>query len=172
VDETGFKIERCEGSGCSDYSEIDTTSADSEIYSDTTLNPETTYCYKVRAYKTATCGWDTIYTNESCDLTYSAHPTSLTATAVNSFMIQLDWTDNAFDEEGYELEVQVFNGKFVKIATLGAGVTTFTDTMGIEPEKEYRYRVRAFRGPDKSPYSNEATVTTPAWLEGDDTCVE
>jgi predicted GH43/DUF377 family glycosyl hydrolase len=170
IDETGFKIERCSGESCSPVDEIDTTSADSETYSDTTLDPETTYCYRVRAYKTAACGWNTLYTNESCDLTYSSHPTTLTATAVNSFMVQLDWVDNSSDEEGYEVEIQIFNGNFVKIATLGGNVTTFTDTMGVEPEKEYTYRVRAFRGADKSPYSNEATVTTPAWQEGDDTC--
>jgi uncharacterized delta-60 repeat protein len=172
MDETGFKIERCEGIGCSDFVEVDIVGEGITIYRDTGVNPETTYCYRVRGYKDAVCGWDTGYSNESCDLTFSARPSDLVATAINSMVIRLDWTDNANDEEGYEVEVQIFNGKFVRIATVGANVTTFTDTMGIEPEKEYRYRVRAFRGEDKTPYSNEAAVITPAWQEGDTTCVE
>jgi predicted GH43/DUF377 family glycosyl hydrolase len=170
MDETGFKIERCAGEGCTDFIEVAVVGEGITSYMDTGLNPETTYCYRVRAYKDATCGWNTTYSNEACDITFSARPTNLVATAINSLMIRLDWIDNANDEDGYEVEVQIFNGKFVNIATLGPNVTTFTDTMGIEPEKEYRYRVRAFRGTDKTPYSNEATVTTPAWQEGDTTC--
>ncbi|MBI5665240.1 MAG: fibronectin type III domain-containing protein, partial [Nitrospirae bacterium] len=170
TDETGFKIERCEGEGCSNYVEITTAAANATTYSNTGLTPSVNYCYRVRAYKTATCGWNTVYSNESCDQTYSASPTALTATPVNSMVIQLNWTDNAADEDGYELEVQIFNGKFVRIATLAADAASFTDTMSIEPEKQYKYRVRAYRGADNSPYSNEATATTPAYLTGDSTC--
>lgn len=171
-DETGFKIERCAGAGCSNFAEITTTAANAVAYSDSGLTPSETYCYRVRAYKTSACGWDTAYSGEVCDQTYSAAPTALTATALNSIMIQLDWADNANDEDGYEVEVKIWNGTFVRIAALNADVITFTDTMGIEPQKMYYYRVRAFRGSDKSPYSNEASITTPAYQQGDETCVE
>ncbi len=169
-DETGFRIERCAGQGCSNYAEITTVAANATAYNDTGRTPSTTYCYRIRAYKTATCSWNTVYSNESCDQTYSASPTALTATAVNSLVIQLDWTDNANDEDGYELEVKIWNGKFVNIATLAADTTTFNDTMSIEPEQQYTYRVRAFRGADNSPYSNQANATTPAYQVGDSTC--
>ncbi len=86
-------------------------------------------------------------------------------------VISLAWTDNSGDEDGFELEVEVFNGAFVNIVTTGTDITTFTDTMGIEPDREYRYRVRAFRGEDRSPYSNIATVTTPSWEEDHSTCL-
>jgi hypothetical protein len=92
------------------------------------------------------------------------------ATAENSMVISLVWTDNSGDEDGFELEVEIFNGAFVNIVTTGPGITSFTDTMGIEPAREYRYRVRAFRGSDKSPYSNIASVTTPPWQEDHSTC--
>ncbi len=172
IDETGFEIERCEGDGCTDFEEIDIAGASMEMYSDPTLSPETSYCYRVRAYKDAVCGWQSDYSNESCDLTFSARPTNLNAIAQNSLVISLDWTDNSNDEEGFELEKRLFNGTYIKIATLGPNVTTFTNWIGVEPEKEYNYRVRAFRGTDKTPYSNVATVTTPAWQEGDETCIE
>jgi len=170
TDETGFRIERCAGQGCSNYAEITTTAANATTYSNTGLTPSENYCYRIRAYKTATCGWNTVYSTESCDQTCSAAPTGLTATALNSMMIQLDWTDNANDEDGYELEVKIWNGKFVTIETLAADATTYTDNRSIEPEMSYTYRLRAYRGTDNSPYSNEASVTTPAFVEGDETC--
>ncbi|MBI5739256.1 MAG: DUF2341 domain-containing protein [Nitrospirae bacterium] len=170
TDETGFRIERCAGAGCGDYAEITTVDSNLTAYSDTTVAPETTYCYRVRAYKTAACGWDTGYGNEYCDVTFAGHPTGLTATTLNSMIIRLDWIDNANNEDGYEIEVQIWNGKFVKIATVGQDVVTYTDTMSIEPEKTYTYRVRTFKGQDRSSYSNEAQVTTPAYQQGDGTC--
>jgi len=141
-------------------------------YTDTGLGPETTYCYRVRAYKTADCGWNSAYSNVACDESLAARPTNLTATALNSLIIRLDWTDNSADEEGYELEKRLFNGTFIKIATLGPGETSFRDALGVEPQKEHRYRVRAFSGAERSPYSNEAAVVTPVWQAGDDTCEE
>jgi len=170
ADESGFKIERCTGQGCSDFVQINTVGQNITTYPDTTISPSTTYCYRVRTYKTATCGWDSGYSDVSCDLAFSPHPINLTATAINSRSIRLDWSDVSTDEDGFEIEVQLWNGRFVRIATVGANVTTFTDTVGIQPQTQYIYRVRAYRGPDKSPYSNEASVTTPPWAEGHDYC--
>ena len=42
--------------------------------------------------------------------------------------------------------------------------------MGIEPQKGYRYRMRALRGAQRSAYSNEALALTPAYVAGDNTC--
>lgn len=170
ADETLFEVERCTGSGCSDFTQIGTSASNVTLYSDATISPSTTYCYRVRTSKTAFCGWDTGYSNTSCDLAFSAHPINLVATALNSFKVQLNWADASNDEDGFEIEVQIWNGKWVLISTVAQGVTSFTDTSGIEPQKEYRYRVRAYRGIDRSPYSNEAAATTPAYTQGDSTC--
>ena len=78
---------------------------------------------------------------------------------MNSFKIQLNWSDLASDEDGFEIEKLLWNEKWLPISIVGPNVTTYTDTKGVEPLKEYRYRVRAFRGTEKSPYSNEALVS-------------
>ncbi|RJR22585.1 MAG: DUF2341 domain-containing protein, partial [Nitrospiraceae bacterium] len=171
-EETGFKIERCAGAGCSDFSQIGTTGANVVSYSDTTVIPSTNYCYRVRTYKTASCGWDSSYSNESCDASLPATPTNLTATAVNAFKIRLDWTDNAADEDGYEIEVKIWNGQFMKIRQVASDSATYTDTESLEPSKQYTYRIRAIRGTDYSPYSSEASAAASAWQEGDGTCIE
>ncbi|MEW6219312.1 MAG: DUF2341 domain-containing protein [Thermodesulfobacteriota bacterium] len=99
-----------------------------------------------------------------------AAPSGLTATAVNSRIIRLEWADNSDCEEGFVLEAQSWNGLWTVRQTLGPAVSTFTDTVGIEPQKQYRYRVKAARGSTESTYSNEALVTTPPYAAGDRAC--
>jgi len=69
----------------------------------------------------------------------------MVATALTSRKIKLDWTDTATDEAGSEIQVKVWNGAWVKIGTVGQGVRTYTDTVGINPSTQYTYRVRMFR---------------------------
>jgi hypothetical protein len=51
--ETGFKIERCTGAGCSDFAQIATVGANVTGYSNTGLAASTSYSYRVRAYNAA-----------------------------------------------------------------------------------------------------------------------
>ncbi|MBI5142241.1 MAG: DUF2341 domain-containing protein [Nitrospirae bacterium] len=139
-------------------------------YSDSGLQASTTYCYRIRSYKSASCAWPLLYTGTVCNLTRPDGPSGLAATPINSRMIRLNWIDNASDEDGFMIEVKLWNGRFKQIATVGPNVTTFTDTMSIEPGKEHRYRVRSYRGSDTSQYSSEAAVTAPAYAAGDGTC--
>jgi hypothetical protein len=172
-DETGFKVERCSGASCSDFSEIATPGADATSYNDASIASSTIYCYRVRTYKTATCSWNSGYTSTVCEASRPTTPTTLTAAADSSLSVTLNWTDNATDEDGYEIEVMIWTGEFVKIGTVAADVTTYTDTLAIAENKAYTYRIRAYRGSDVSPYSNEAVSdTTPAYSEGDTTCTE
>ncbi len=49
---TGYQLERCQGAGCSSFTQISSLTATS--YSDTALSPATTYSYRVRATDAAT----------------------------------------------------------------------------------------------------------------------
>ncbi|MEW6217924.1 MAG: DUF2341 domain-containing protein [Thermodesulfobacteriota bacterium] len=99
-----------------------------------------------------------------------AAPSLLTATAVNSRLVELGWTVNSTCEDGFVVEMLAWNGLWIERATVGPATASFLDTNGIQPATEYRYRVRAFRGANSSANSNEAVVTTPAYTPGDRPC--
>jgi hypothetical protein len=58
--ETGFKIERCTGSTCTNFAQITTVGMDVTSYSNTGLSKNTTYRYRVRATNS---GGDSAYSN-------------------------------------------------------------------------------------------------------------
>jgi len=48
--ETGFKIERCQGNGCSNFAEIAQVGANVTTFPNTGLSANTRYRYRVRAF--------------------------------------------------------------------------------------------------------------------------
>lgn len=88
-------------------------------------------------------------------------PGNLTATAVSSSQINLTWTDNANNEDGFKIErcKGSFCTNFAQIATVGSNVKSYSDT-GLSPRTTYRYRVRAYNAAGNSAYSNKASAKT------------
>jgi len=87
-------------------------------------------------------------------------PTNLTATAVGSKRINLTWSDNSTGEAGFRIERSTDGVRFSKIANVGAGVTTYTNTR-LRTGRTYYYRVRAYAGKTSTAYSN--TASAPAY---------
>jgi len=58
--EEGFEVERCTGSGCSNFALVNTAGADTTSWSNTGLSANTTYKYRVRAYN---ANGDSSYSN-------------------------------------------------------------------------------------------------------------
>ncbi|ABQ24786.1 Fibronectin, type III domain protein [Geotalea uraniireducens Rf4] len=163
-DEAGFKVERCADSGCASAAEIGTSGPNVNLFTDTGLSPSTNYCYRVRAYKPQPCNseWNSGYSPVACVATGAARPFNLTAVALNSMSVRLDWSsDVAANEDGFEIERQVWDGEWQKWGKVEANVTTFTDTVGVEPLKRYRYRVRAFNNNDFGDF--DAGIDATKW---------
>jgi hypothetical protein len=85
-------------------------------------------------------------------------PSDLVATAVGTKRIDLSWTDNSTTERGFKIERSTNGRSYSKLATVGAGVTTFSNT-GLRSGRTYYYRVRAYTSSSNSGYSNVASAT-------------
>ena len=86
-------------------------------------------------------------------------PTNLVATAVSDTQIDLTWADNANNESGFRIERGPDGVSFAEIATVGANVTSYSNT-GLTANTTYYYRVRAYNSAGNSSYSNVANATT------------
>ena len=81
-------------------------------------------------------------------------PTGLTAAQNDAGEVELSWTDNAGNEDGYIVErSETMDGTFTKIADLDADAKSFTDKMNLTAGTTYFYRVAATLGAERSAYS-------------------
>ncbi|MDI6792863.1 MAG: fibronectin type III domain-containing protein, partial [bacterium] len=156
--ETGFKIERkSEGRT---YSEIAALRANTKTYSDSGLEPNTPYFYRVRAYNQV---GNSAYSNEAANVTWDippSPPTDLKTTVVDSVSVDLKWQDNSDNETGFKIEKKKEGKIWFLIGDVGEDIKTYSD-LNIEPGAVYYYRVMAYNQFGDSSYSNEAQVATP-----------
>ncbi|MBP1750244.1 MAG: hypothetical protein H6Q52_2783, partial [Deltaproteobacteria bacterium] len=163
TNEQGFKIERCQGSGCTNFGQIATVGANVTTYWNTGLTASTTYTYRVRAYNTA---GDSGNSSPASATTQPAPaipvaPSGLRLKAVSKSAIDLTWTDNSNNETGFEIERCLGStcANFAWIATVGAN-TKYYRNSGLSRNTTYRYRVRAYNAVGNSAYSNIASIAT------------
>lgn len=87
-------------------------------------------------------------------------PSALTATALSTSTIRLNWQDNTSNETGFEVERRTGAGAFALRLTVPANTTTVTDGL-LQSNTQYTYRVRAvIGGGGASGYTNEASALT------------
>ena len=164
ANESGFRIDRKEGSG--NYSEIGTVGANITNYADNSVTSSTAYTYRIAAYNAST---ESEYSNTD-DVTVGPAtvnaPTNLTAQSNNPGEVDLVWTDNSDNEDGFKVERSPVSNSamynqaqltWTEIIDLPAETESFTDTT---PEEggNYSYRVKAYNSATESDYSNEAAV--------------
>jgi List-Bact-rpt repeat protein len=78
--EAGFSVERAAGT-TGTFAEIGTTGPGVTVYTDTTVAPSTTYCYRVRAYNTSAYSG---YSNMACGATALAYSLSVVESGTGS----------------------------------------------------------------------------------------
>jgi chitodextrinase/nitrogen fixation protein FixH len=164
---TGYRIERCTGTGCSSFAEIGTSAAAG--FSDTTVSGTTTYSYRVRATDAAgnLSGYSapaSVTTPTPPDTQPPTAPAGLAITASAPTQVSLGWTAST-DNVGvtsYLVErcAGAGCGSFAQIGTSPAA--SFVDGT-VAASTSYSYRVRATDAAgNRSGYSALASVTTPA----------
>jgi hypothetical protein len=87
-------------------------------------------------------------------------PSALSAGNATSQSVQLSWTDNSTNEQGFRIEYRPdANASFTEIATVAANIQSYSHS-GLTPNTLYHYRVRAYNATGNSSYTNVADVTT------------
>ena len=147
---SGYRVERCQGAGCTDFAQVGTPSRDRR--SRTPAWPaSTTYRYQVRAVDAAGnlspySSIATATTPAAGDTTAPSAPTAPSATAISTSRIDLGWTastDNV-GVTGYRVE-RCQGAACTDFAQVGTPSATSFSDIGVAASTTYRYRVRAAR---------------------------
>jgi fibronectin type 3 domain-containing protein len=156
-----YLVERCQGTGCSSFVQVATTTTTS--YNDTGLTASTSYSYRVRAQDAnGNLGPYSAVTSVATPALIPSLPGNLTATSPSSTEIVLSWS--ASTETGGTISdylVERCQGanctNFAEIGTSSG--TTYNDT-GLTNGDTYNYEVQAKDAAGNlSPYSNVASAT-------------
>ena len=94
----------------------------------------------------------------SCPDPPPAAPSGLSANAAGDGQIDVAWSDNGANEDGFRIE-RDSGGGFAEIATVGPNVENYSDG-GLNCGTPYSYRVRAYNCGGNSGYSNPVTEVT------------
>lgn len=111
-----------------------------------------TYSWRVKGRNgTTESGWSDTWTFT----VRPAAPSNLSAQTASCSAVNLYWSDNSGNEEGYKI---YRNGSYV--GQVGMNTTSYQDT-GLSENTGYSYYVKAFRGSIESAASNTVNITTP-----------
>src|SRR6185312_4287781 len=149
---TGYQLQRCQGAGCSNFTDLNLPTGTS--FNDTGLSASTTYRYQVRA-RDAVPNWSASSTVASAttqapaDTQAPTTPTNLTAVAASSNEVDLVWngsTDNV-GVTAYVVErcagVSCSNWGTVGTVSTPTPPATFFNNTSLTPSTSYSFRVRA-----------------------------
>ena len=162
TNEDGYYVERCTGAGCVNFVQIQIVGPNATGYQDNTgLTAGTTYRYQVRAYNTGgVSGYSNIASGTTLPNPPTA-PTSLTVISVSGSRVTIGWTDNASNEDGFEIWrcLGATCTNFALLTTVAANAISYPNT-GLPGSTTYRYQVRAYNTGGASAYTNIVNGTT------------
>ncbi|HEV3025913.1 MAG TPA: DUF4214 domain-containing protein, partial [Pirellulales bacterium] len=89
-----------------------------------------------------------------------AAASNLSATTISASEIDLAWTRNSTDENGFKIMRSTDNVNFTLVTTAAAETTSFADKSGLSPNTQYFYKVVATNAVGDAAASNTANATT------------
>ena len=165
--ETGFEVHRSTTGPSGTFALRASTGANITTYADAGLASSTPYCYKVRAFRTYDSKTSySDFSNTACATTPTppvpTAPSGTNAVPSNSSTVDVTWTDNSANEDGFRVERSLDGGSsWATVSTTVANVTSLRDG-GRTSEQQVCYRVIAFNAGGESPPSNTDCTTPPA----------
>lgn len=143
------------------FAQVTSTAPNVTSYTDAGLATGSAYEYRVRAWNGGDSSAYSNVVSVSTPQVAPSAPAALSATALNSTSVRLNWTDTSTNEAQFEIQRRLApSGSFATILSAAANAVTINDTTA-SALTTYEYRVRATNAAGASPYSNSASVTTP-----------
>ena len=159
--EMGFYVDRASNSGFS--SNLVTTPVGPNVttFSALGLLPNTTYYFQVRAYGSGGPSGNSNMASATTLQVAPAAPSGLMPSVISTAQINLTWTDNSSNEDGFYIDRASDSGfsSNVLTSTVGANVRTFS-AMGLSASSTYYFRLRAYNSMGPSANSAPASATT------------
>ncbi len=157
--ETSFEVQRRTSGG--EFSGLVTVLENQIQYEDTSLEPSTTYIYRVRARMG---GNVSLWSNDAVIESFADTPNSpvnLTVVEQSYNRVSLRWSDRSAVEDGFRVlrRLDQLGSLWTSVATLDKNVTAYVDR-SVSPLSNYAYRVQAFNGSGDSDYSNSVVALT------------
>jgi len=143
IEETSFQIEQ--KSDTEDYwVKVASVPANKISYKIDDLEADTIYRFRVSAYNSV---YYISSESDECEILIGtlSPPTNLTAKAISSFSITLEWKDKSSSEEGFIIERRTNESEFIEIARTPRDVVKYTDS-NLKAKNRYYYRVKSFNG--------------------------
>ena len=135
--ETGFKVHRSDSVNTK-WKVVADLAAGKKTYTDTGLNGDRQYIYRVFAYND---DGDSGYSNE-VEVRIVDTPTNVSVASLAGPKAGVSWTDNSSIESGFIIERRVDSGSWAVLGNTGANVTYYEDS-SVSVGHTYSYRVRA-----------------------------
>ena len=156
--EDSYSVDRSLDSG-ETFQELATLPADSTAYSDSTVVASQTYVYRVRAVN----AFGETQSNPVSVLTpddIPVAPSNLTGSAFSPTQVDLSWTDNSNNEDGFTVRRRLPGSDFEDIDSIPVEANNYSD-ITVDGNTTYEYIVVAFNTVGVSEPSNVIMVTTP-----------
>jgi len=155
-DATGYYIYRATSS-TDTYNKIETVQT--SYYTDSGLNADTTYYYKVKAYNSYGASDYSLKAYDRTDADYVLDTPDPDAVALNSKEIQLSWDSVSGSTSYYVYRSTSFSGDYLKIKTVST--LGYKDT-GLQAEDTYYYKIQAYSSSGLSDFSEVVYAKTDA----------
>jgi predicted esterase len=159
---TGTAFEVYRSTNNSTWSIIATVPTTESSFTDVRLNASTRYYYRLRAINSGNISSYTASVNSTTQSlpALPVAPSNLQVISFSTNSATITWNDNSTNEANFEIyKATGTNASFVKVGTVNANVTTFTDN-SLFAHTKYFYKVNSRNVRGASTYSNEAQFTS------------
>ena len=160
--ESGFYLDRASDSGFGSNLVTQSIAANTTSFSVTGLSPSTLYYFRVRAYNSGGASANSAPASATTLALPAAAPSGLMALVISQTQINLTWTDNSSNEDGFYIDRASDSSFSTNLLTnaVGPNVTSFSAT-GLSANSTYYFRVRAYNSAGPTANSAPASATTP-----------